>query len=308
MRSFLRLLLFCVLLLAGAPALRASIPKTRAGNFFALAAEPRPEIALQVPELRLDNPALYGESASGRLFWSKFDPEGLSEQEVAAIVNGAFNKFGAVGTAMRWIGLDKALTRSLNKADERMTANAADGNGRTLSTGQYVGGIAEGSAPAITIAAMAPAAAAGPLMLAKEGVAEATGIPIGFDDAAKLIKKADGLVETAKDVVQKAADKVEQMSPKSLVSRQGPSEMTGSKVKKLTKDMKKNGFDPAHPIEVAEVDGKKIILDGHHRAEAAARAGIKEVPVKTKPVTSEQADNLSREASEAAAERAARRR
>jgi len=72
----------------------ASIPKTRVGNFFPLAASPRPEVALQVPELRLDNPLLYGESVSGRLFgfvdgpnlyayvrqnpWSKFDPEGLS--------------------------------------------------------------------------------------------------------------------------------------------------------------------------------------------------------------------------------------
>lgn len=31
-----------------------------------------------MPELRLDNPLLYGESASGDTFWTKFDPEGLS--------------------------------------------------------------------------------------------------------------------------------------------------------------------------------------------------------------------------------------
>jgi filamentous hemagglutinin len=128
------------------------------------------------------------------------------------------------------------------------------------------------------------------------------------DDLGDLSKVGKTITRSAKDVAEETAEKVDQVPLRSLVSRQGPSEMTGSKVKKLTKDMKENGFDPAHPIEVAEVDGKKIILDGHHRAEAATRAGIKEVPVKTKSVTLEQADNLNREAAEAAAERAARRR
>jgi filamentous hemagglutinin len=77
--------------------------------------------------------------------------------------------------------------------------------------------------------------------------------------------------------------------------------MSGSQVKRLRKDMQQNGFDPDQPIDVANVDGRKIILDGHHRAAAARQAGLKEVPIRTHSVTSEQADQLLREAAEAAA-------
>jgi hypothetical protein len=48
-----------------------------------------------VPELRLENWRLYDESASGRLFWSKFDPEGLWEwRDVPDYV---------VGVAQGWV-------------------------------------------------------------------------------------------------------------------------------------------------------------------------------------------------------------
>jgi len=94
--------------------------------------------------------------------------------------------------------------------------------------------------------------------------------------------------------------------PKSLVSRQGPSEMTGNKIERLAKDMKQNGFDPAHPVEVANVNGEQIIIDGHHRAAAAIRAGIKEIPVTTTPVTPQQAAQLAADAAAAAAERGLR--
>jgi filamentous hemagglutinin len=79
--------------------------------------------------------------------------------------------------------------------------------------------------------------------------------------------------------------------------------MTGSKIKRLTSDMKANGFDPAHPIEVATVEGRQIIVDGHHRAAAAVRAGIPQVPVTVTPVSPAQAAQLAREAAEAAAQR-----
>ncbi|MEW9679167.1 ParB N-terminal domain-containing protein [Pseudomonas sp. TE50-2] len=52
-------------------------------------------------------------------------------------------------------------------------------------------------------------------------------------------------------------------------------------------------------MDVANVNGKLIIIDGHHRAEAAAKAGIKNVPVNVDGVTREQADQLMREAAEA---------
>ena len=78
MRNAVRFILLCMLLLATASELRASIPKTRVREFFSLAANPQPEKTLQVPELRLDNPLLYGELVSGQQVWTKFDPEGLN--------------------------------------------------------------------------------------------------------------------------------------------------------------------------------------------------------------------------------------
>jgi filamentous hemagglutinin len=72
--------------------------------------------------------------------------------------------------------------------------------------------------------------------------------------------------------------------------------MSGSKVKRLTKDMKENGFDPEHPVEYVTVDGRKVIVDGHHRTEAARKARIKEIPAIEKQVTPEQAEKLASDA------------
>jgi filamentous hemagglutinin len=73
-------------------------------------------------------------------------------------------------------------------------------------------------------------------------------------------------------------------------------------VKRLKRKMKANGYDESQPIDVADVDGKLIILQGHHRAKAAAQAGLKTVPVRVFKVTQEQADELMRQAAEVAAE------
>lgn len=82
------------------------------------------------------------------------------------------------------------------------------------------------------------------------------------------------------------------------ISRQNKNEMSGSQVKRLVKDMKANGFDVNEPIDAAIVNGKVIIIDGHHRAEAAAKAGIKGIPVRIHNVTKEQGGQLLREAAE----------
>jgi RHS repeat-associated protein len=92
-------------------------------------------------------------------------------------------------------------------------------------------------------------------------------------------------------------------NPRTLIFRQGPAEMTGSRIKRITENMKKNGFDPAQPIEIAEVNGQRIIIDGHHRTAAAIRAGINQVPIKITPVTPQQASQLAAEAAEAEAQR-----
>ena len=88
------------------------------------------------------------------------------------------------------------------------------------------------------------------------------------------------------------------VDPKTLIGRQGRNEMSSNKVKRLRRDMRENGFDSNNPIEAADVDGKLIILDGHHRTKGAIGAGIKEVPVNVNKVTREQADQLLREAAE----------
>lgn len=97
------------------------------------------------------------------------------------------------------------------------------------------------------------------------------------------------------------------VNPKNLRPIQGPEEMTGSQIKRLSRDMRANGYNPNYPIEAAKVDGRLIITDGHHRTEAAMRAGLSEVPVKIIPVTPQRAAQLSHQAAEAAALRAARK-
>lgn len=88
-------------------------------------------------------------------------------------------------------------------------------------------------------------------------------------------------------------------SPRSLISRQGSDEMTGSQIKRMVKDMKLNGYAGYDPIDVANVNGKLIIIDGHHRAEAAAKAGIRDVPIVVHEVTRQEGEALLQEAAEA---------
>lgn len=89
------------------------------------------------------------------------------------------------------------------------------------------------------------------------------------------------------------------VNPNSLISRQTPNEMSGSKVKRLKKNIREKGFDIEQPIEVADVDGKLIILDGHHRASAARQLGLKRVSIKRQKVPIDQEEQLLREAAEA---------
>lgn len=75
--------------------------------------------------------------------------------------------------------------------------------------------------------------------------------------------------------------------------------MSGSAIKRLVKDMKVNEFDATQPIDVAIINGKTIIIDGHHRAVAAARAGIKNIPIRVNKVTEAQGIQILIEAVEA---------
>lgn len=103
--------------------------------------------------------------------------------------------------------------------------------------------------------------------------------------------------------------KIIYVNPKNLKSRQDSSEMTNSRVEKFKKDMKKNGYDESQgPIDVVEYNGKYIIEDGHHRALAAAKAGLDEVPVRVLDVPPDIAKIRWEQAQDAAAARSNRTR
>ncbi|MCA8277900.1 ParB N-terminal domain-containing protein [Burkholderia sp. AU30280] len=95
------------------------------------------------------------------------------------------------------------------------------------------------------------------------------------------------------------------ISPRRLQSRQGPSEMTGNKVKRYASAMRnQGGYGEFPPIEAADVgDGNLVIIDGHHRAETAMKAGVSEVPVNVTAVSPEEAAQLQDDAAIAKAER-----
>ncbi|MBL8300457.1 MAG: ParB N-terminal domain-containing protein [Rhodanobacteraceae bacterium] len=77
-----------------------------------------------------------------------------------------------------------------------------------------------------------------------------------------------------------AVPKLIRTNPKNLIPTQTKNEISGSLVKRLASDMKKNGFDQSKPIDAVRNErGRLEIIDGHHRTEAAKKAGIDEIPV-----------------------------
>ena len=53
--------------------------------------------------------------------------------------------------------------------------------------------------------------------------------------------------------------------------------MSNNQLDKLTKSIRADGI--REPLTITEHEGTQYILDGHHRALAAPRAGVAEVPV-----------------------------
>ena len=92
----------------------------------------------------------------------------------------------------------------------------------------------------------------------------------------KLEKEA---LEVAGKVSGKAVMKaIKYESPSKLWGRQLDREYTKSMVDDIANSMKKNGYE-GPPVEFYEVNGRKIITDGHHRALASKKAGIDSIPV-----------------------------
>jgi ParB-like nuclease domain len=90
-----------------------------------------------------------------------------------------------------------------------------------------------------------------------------------------------------------------QVPVKELYGRQPNREYNRTNIKRIKKSMKHEGFDPDNPIRIAEVNGRKIIIDGHHRSRAAGAAGIKKVPVIIEKLSKKEASLLEQEAAEA---------
>jgi ParB-like chromosome segregation protein Spo0J len=63
--------------------------------------------------------------------------------------------------------------------------------------------------------------------------------------------------------------------------------------------MQEKGYDDAHPIDVSEIDGELVIIDGHHRRQAAIGSGIKSVPVVIHEVDSQTVEKLRKDVWEA---------
>ncbi|MFN9200834.1 MAG: ParB N-terminal domain-containing protein [Planctomycetaceae bacterium] len=94
-------------------------------------------------------------------------------------------------------------------------------------------------------------------------------------------------------------------NPKSLLSRQGPLEMTPCRVQEMSEEMMVQRFpwQRIGPIDVAEgPNAALIILDGHHRTAAAIEAGLDCVPIRVKTVQKELWQQLMAEVLNAAGE------
>jgi hypothetical protein len=112
-----------------------------------------------VPELRLDNPALYGELVAGSTLWTKFDPEGLATPEGEAymrknhpvlgafmhLIHGALSAiadpFGMVSNSPASPGLPQP--RDFNPAGALIND---DGHGNFSPNYEGIGGMATGLA------------------------------------------------------------------------------------------------------------------------------------------------------------------
>ncbi|MDE2000262.1 MAG: ParB-like nuclease domain-containing protein [Burkholderiales bacterium] len=98
---------------------------------------------------------------------------------------------------------------------------------------------------------------AGAVVLELPGLKQGKGVVGGFKAAAK------GAVQETARVGE-------------LIATHGKT-MSNKQLDKLTKNIRAEGIK--EPLTVTSHDGKLYILDGHHRALAAPRAGVAEVPI-----------------------------
>ena len=119
--------------------------------------------------------------------------------------------------------------------------------------------------------------------LAGEVVEQTTGVQLPtFKNIGKAVFKAGVKKGVAKGAKKISTDPpIQQVDPRNLIPTQTRNEISGSAVKRLKKDMQKNGFDQSQPVDaVRNSRGRLEIEDGHHRTEAARKAGLDKIPVR----------------------------
>lgn len=90
--------------------------------------------------------------------------------------------------------------------------------------------------------------------------------------------KVDSIAPTRVESISKSCNSEKiYTDPRNLI----PTERTSSSVvKRLSKDMKKNGFNENYPITATRNSNNRLeIENGHHRRDAAIKAGVDKVPV-----------------------------
>lgn len=136
--------------------------------------------------------------------------------------------------------------------------------------------------------AFAKGAATGAAMAITDGLAatlfEGAALRVGMliEKEVSIARKIERLSDTkVVKSVDKLNPKLTHENPRNLIPTQTKSEISGSQVKRLTKDMKQNGFDQSKPVDAWRNPntGRLEIQDGHHRTEAAKKAGLDKIPV-----------------------------
>lgn len=106
-----------------------------------------------------------------------------------------------------------------------------------------------------------------------------------FEDAEKVAAR-----DATKDLTQDAGKDLTQDAGKDIDGWANPRDLertheiggnsSSKNVVKIRDSMAADGWQGG-PVSVLEHDGKKYLLDGHHRRAAAIRAGLDQVPYKT---------------------------
>jgi hypothetical protein len=250
----------------------------------------------------------------------------MTSRFILALLVAVGGSVGSGGTslALLWVGADQTFTglkQAYTEAPQQSyTDQAVTGGAKALGASDETAAYAGRTVETITVvwaggvaisSSYANASRMGNASTPKAVSTRVAAAETASSENAVVVNSTREVVSERK-VVEEAMKKcpcpegAENVKLSELISRQGPSEMSVGKIRRYTKDMRKNGYGEYPPVEYVSVDGKKIIDNGHHRVEAAKKAGLSEIPAKEVDPT--KGTNYLKEAQEAAAEQDSRLR